>query len=122
MKTCTSCKKEQHDEAFEVCNVIAGKVYRRRKCQKCKRAITNLRRNRLRAWLNDYKKNLACERCGFADYCALEFHHHRRGEKDFNVADMIRSGFSIDTMRREIQKCIVLFSNCHQIEHYEKHH
>ena len=119
MKTCTSCQREQPDEAFEVCNVVAGKIYRRRKCQKCKRAITNQRRSRLRSWLADYKKALACERCGFADYRALEFYHHERGKKDFNVADMIRSGFSIETMKREIQKCIVLCSNCHQIEHYE---
>ncbi len=70
--------------------------------------------------LDDYKKTLACERCGFADYRALEFHHDDRHEKDFNVADMIRSDLSIEAIEREIKKCVVLCSNCHQIEHYEE--
>ena len=60
-----------------------------------------------------------CARCGFADYRALEFHHHQ-GEKDFNVADMIRSGLSTNKIKLEIEKCVVLCSNCHQIEHYKE--
>jgi hypothetical protein len=31
---------------------------------------------------------------------------------------MIRSGLSRQAILREIAKCIVLCSNCHQIEHY----
>ena len=120
MKTCKACRKELPDEAFPVCKIVAGKVYRNRKCQKCRREVVNRRRIKLRSWLDDYRKSLVCERCGFADYRALEFHHHVRGRKDFNVADMIRSGLSIERMTSEIGKCAVLCSNCHQIEHYEK--
>ena len=120
MKTCKSCNRELPDEAFPVCKILAGKVYRNRKCQKCRRVVINRRRSKLRLWLDEYKKSLECERCGFADYRALEFHHHVRGGKEFNVADMIRSGFSIERMSREIEKCKVLCSNCNQIEHYEQ--
>jgi predicted nucleic-acid-binding Zn-ribbon protein len=70
--------------------------------------------------LDEFKRALSCERCGFADFRALEFHHERTGLKDFNVADMIRSGLSVSAMMREIEKCIVLCSNCHQIEHYKE--
>jgi len=59
-------------------------------------------------------------RCGFSDYRALEFHHPEHDDQDFNVADMIRSGLSAESIRREIEKCIVLCSNCHQIEHYDQ--
>ena len=31
---------------------------------------------------------------------------------------MIRSGLSRVAIKREIDKCIVFCSNCHQIEHY----
>jgi hypothetical protein len=97
---------------------VNGKAYRRLRCRGCKRAKTNERRAALRRWLDEQKKALCCERCGFADYRALVFHHAGGQEKDFNVADMIRSGLSREAILREIAKCIVLCSNCHQIEHY----
>lgn len=120
MKVCKYCQMEQPEETFEICAVIRGKIYRRLKCQKCKRATTNVRRGKLRAWLDEYKKGLVCERCGFADFRALEFHHREKAQKSSNVADMIRSCLSVRAILREIEKCGVLCSNCHQIEHYEE--
>ena len=102
-----------------MCRIVAGKAYRRRKCQQCKYAVTNLRKAKLRDWLNEYKRTLSCARCGFADYRALQFHHTEPEGKDFNVADMIRSGFAAAKVEREVNKCIVLCANCHHIEHYE---
>jgi hypothetical protein len=118
VQKCKYCHTQQAEEAFEVCRVVNGKTYRRLRCRRCKRAKTNERRAALRQWLDEYKKSLRCERCSFADYRALEFHHSGRQEKDFNVADMIRSGLSRQAILREIAKCVVLCSNCHQIEHY----
>ena len=120
VKTCKYCHTELPEEAFEVCRVVKERVYRRLRCRRCKRSKTNERRTALRQWLDEYKKTLRCVRCGFADYRALEFHHPEGQEKDFNVADMIRSGFSRATIQGEIAKCIVLCSNCHQIEHYDE--
>jgi hypothetical protein len=115
---CKYCDQDRPRTAFEVCRVVNGKEYRRLRCRQCKRARTNVRRTALRQWLDDYKKTLRCERCGFADFRALEFHHPGTQDKDANVADMIRSGLSRKTIKREIDKCVVLCSNCHQIEHY----
>lgn len=120
MKQCKYCKLEKPDESFEICGVIKGKIYYRQKCKDCKRIVRVTRRKNIRKWLDEYKENLICGRCGFSDFRALEFHHFNHNEKDFNVADMIRSGSSIQTILREIEKCEVLCSNCHQIEHYEK--
>jgi len=36
----------------------------------------------------------------------------------FNVADAVRNGLSLDTIKKEIEKCIVLCANCHAIRHY----
>jgi hypothetical protein len=33
---------------------------------------------------------------------------------------MIRSGLSREAILQEIGKCVVLCSNCHQIEHYDE--
>ena len=71
MKICKYCNTVKPEESFEVCNIVAGKIYRRLKCQKCKWADKTARRNKLRKWLDDYKKGLTCERCGFADFRAL---------------------------------------------------
>jgi predicted DNA-binding transcriptional regulator YafY len=54
-------------------------------------------------------------RCGFDDYRALQFHHD--GDKEHNVADMLRSGFALESIKFEAQKCEVLCANCHQIHH-----
>ncbi|HRH44970.1 MAG TPA: hypothetical protein PKY82_25255 [Pyrinomonadaceae bacterium] len=120
MKICKYCQQEKTDDSFEVCKVIAGKTYYRQKCKDCKRSVRVIRRKKTRKWLDEYKKSLACERCDFSDFRALEFHHSNPNQKDFNVADMIRSGASIQTILNEIEKCEILCSNCHQIEHYEK--
>jgi len=120
LKTCKYCRQEQPEEAFEVCRIVKGVAYHRLRCRRCKRLKTNERRSALREWLDNYKKTLQCVRCGFADYRALEFHHPGPGAKDSNVADMIRSGLSQVSIMREIGKCVVLCSNCHQIEHYDE--
>jgi hypothetical protein len=117
---CRYCRLEKPIESFEVCRIVRGKAYRRLRCRQCKRQKTNERRTALRLWLDDYKRTLRCSRCGFADYRALEFHHLEGLEKDFNVADMIRSGLARRAILREIAKCVVLCSNCHQIEHYDE--
>jgi hypothetical protein len=115
---CKYCGEERLAEAFEVCRIVKGKVYRRRRCQMCKREVTNRRILRLRAWLDDYKQSVSCLQCGFRDYRALQF-HHTEGDKEANIADMVRAGMSVEALRREIEKCIVLCANCHSIEHYE---
>ena len=120
MPICRYCEREQPEEAFEVCRIIGSKVYRRRKCRACKRLVINRRRDSLRLWLDEIKKTLTCARCGFSDFRALQFHHEGRDDKGYNIADMVRSGLSIAAIQREIELCIVLCANCHQIEHYEK--
>lgn len=92
MKTCKYCQIEKPAESFEVCRIIKGKVYYRQKCKDCKRLVRVKRRTEIRKWLDKYKENLSCERCGFSDFRALEFHHSNHSEKDFNVADMVRNG------------------------------
>ena len=122
MTACQYCNSILPEESFEICRIVAGKVYRRLKCKKCKQSDNNQRRAKLRAWLIEYKKMLVCERCGFSDYRALQFHHEGHKEKTDNVADMVRSVYSMESVRREIDKCIVLCSNCHRIEHYDEQH
>ncbi len=122
VKFCKYCLIEQPEDAFEVCKIAGSKVYRRLKCRQCKLSGSRLRKSSLRSWLDDYKNALVCSRCGFPDSRALQFHHKETHTKLGNVADMAGRGLSVATILREIEKCIVLCSNCHQIEHYEQRH
>jgi 5-methylcytosine-specific restriction endonuclease McrA len=56
-----------------------------------------------------------CQICGY-DKCldALEFHHRDPSQKDFSIARQIRS---LDVMRKETAKCMLLCANCHREQH-----
>ncbi len=118
-KLCRYCHIEQDESCFEVCKVIGARVYRRHKCRACKQQTQSLRRQKLRAWVEDFKKTLRCEECGFGDFRALEFHHPDGQEKDAAVGSMVKDNRSIAAVRREIARCVVLCANCHRIAHYQ---
>lgn len=76
----------------------------------------SVRRRELKEKAVAYKGG-KCESCGY-DKCtaALEFHHRDPNQKDFQVS----SGRTIswDRARLELDKCVLLCSNCHREEHY----
>ena len=63
-----------------------------------------------------------CCICGFNSYPeALDFHHINPEEKEDRIARMISNNYSLDKIKEEMKKCIVLCSNCHrEFHHYEK--
>jgi len=119
VKVCPYCEQERPDESFAVAVIVNGKVYRRRKCYACKYARQKERIRETADWLLKLKKTLACERCGFSDHRALQFHHRDPNEKEFAVGDIARKGGSLKRLKRELEKCIVLCANCHCIEHFK---
>lgn len=64
--------------------------------------------------LVDYKGG-KCQICGY-NRCinALEFHHVNPEEKDFTISGGTKS---FDTLKPEIDKCILVCSNCHREIH-----
>lgn len=73
----------------------------------------------LKDWMFSYKLHHPCY-CGESHPAALDFHHLGHVDKILNVADMLKDGWSIDSMLKEISKCEILCSNCHRKKHYEK--
>jgi len=67
--------------------------------------------------LLDYKKNISCNSCGLHDHRVMEFHHIK--DKKYVIAKMPGKGYCWETIKKEIDKCIPLCSNCHRIIHYE---
>ena len=59
-------------------------------------------------------KERGCSHCGFNRFPeSLEFHHTDPTIKDVAISTMIHKAKKIDTILKEIEKCIVLCANCH---------
>lgn len=71
-----------------------------------------------REWVRSLYQGRACERCGFSDPRALDFHHRDPSTKLFAVARAPTEKGSKATVLAEVAKCIVLCANCHRIEHH----
>lgn len=88
------------------------------------KAATARRRKMLRAWLDAYKLNAGCRKCGYSTHpAALDFAHRDRSTKVINIADVANRGnWSLSRTKVEVMKCDVLCANCHRIETVEEHH
>ena len=69
-------------------------------------------------YIQDLKASLRCADCGFKHPAALQFHHRNKEEKVFNIGDAGRRKLSLERVKAEIKKCIVLCANCHAIRHW----
>lgn len=108
MKEIKICKK--HGECTH--------TYRdnRWRCNKCLSEAVQKRRDILKMRAVEYKGG-KCEKCGY-DKCisALEFHHLDPSEKEFTITQ----GYikSWEKTKIELDKCILVCSNCHREIHY----
>jgi len=88
----------------------------RYRCKKCSMESVLKRRKNLKMKSVEYKGG-ECTVCGY-NKCvdALEFHHLDPDEKDFGIAS---SGYtrSWEKIRTELDKCILVCSNCHKEIH-----
>lgn len=74
-------------------------------------------RQRTKQALVDYKGG-SCVRCGYSRcLAALEFHHTDPNEKDFTISGSLVA--NIEKMKIEVDKCILVCSNCHREIHQE---
>ena len=72
-------------------------------------AVINWRK-RKKQELVEYKGG-CCERCGYNKSTrALQFHHLDPNEKDFTIS---RKSYSIERLKKEVDKCILVCANCH---------
>ncbi len=84
--------------------------------QICKSCLREQRHTRKVNIVREYKIE-GCSTCGYKkNMAALEF-HHVNGNKDANISNMIWKQNSIKNLRRELDKCILLCSNCHRELH-----
>lgn len=90
--------------------------YRQRKYDSAQKRIKNIKQKCV-----DYLGG-KCAVCGY-NKCveALEFHHLDPNTKDLNLKTRgIDRRKSFDSQKQELDKCILLCSNCHREKHYDE--
>lgn len=82
----------------------------------CNSCMVNRRKRSLKVWATAYKGG-SCISCGY-DRCvqAMDFHHIDANTKEFTIGGNL--SFSKEKLRIELDKCVLLCSNCHR-EHHE---
>ena len=87
-------------------------------CKKCNKDSVDKRRWEKKEELVKYKGG-KCEVCGY-DKCidALEFHHINKDTKSFGIGGRLTR--SLNELKKEADKCILVCSNCHREIHYKE--
>lgn len=102
---CKDCKKD-----------IDKVSYKKRKI-----SILNQKRDKRKEFqeqYNDFKSSLGCAKCGEDKHYMLDFHHTDRADKGYNIGLRAWGVLSMELLKQEIEKCVVLCSNDHREFHY----
>jgi len=105
---------------MEICKLCQNrfKDYQLRGRSRCGSCNTKIRRFRAKSAAIMYLGG-ECEKCGWhGNQAALQFHHKDSAEKDFTIGNVANKSW--DSIKKEMQKCILLCANCHAIEHSTK--
>ena len=86
------------------------------RCTKCRSDSVGKRRKKLKASLVEYKGG-KCERCGY-NKCveALDFHHLDPSIKEYGLSHKGLTR-SLEKLKEEADKCILVCANCHREIH-----
>jgi hypothetical protein len=127
MKKCNKCNIEKSFNEFS--KNINSKDGHQHICKTCKKILdkSSFDKNKIK-WIKHYKikyqelSNYAnnikslnkCLKCGESRYWVLDFHHLDSTKKEMNV----NQAGSLRLLKKEIEKCIILCSNCHRDFHH----
>lgn len=78
------------------------------------------RKRKVVEWFREFKTTLKCDQCDENHPSTLDFHHLDPAKKDINISEAAGEGYSIEKMKREINKCIILCANCHRKLHWNE--
>lgn len=130
MKVCTKCgPPAQQIQNFAIRNRARGtrspvcktcqnaygrahyQTYRAKYIEKARRRT--VKQSRINTdFVLDYLRQHPCVDCGESDVVVLEFDHLR--DKLMEVSELRTAGYSLESVKREIDKCDVVCANCHR--------
>ena len=77
-------------------------------------------RLKIDTFINRYKSYCGCKICGEKRYWVLDLHHIDEQKKDFSVGGYKQVCSSLNKVKNEIRKCIVVCANCHRDIHFKE--
>lgn len=140
MKLCSKCKRNLELSCFyqRKKGLRAGQFYE--KCKECmkvrgrkyyhdnrKRQLSLALIRRHRAYLEKRKfinkiKNKPCVDCGIKyPYYVMDLDHKTGKGKVKEVGYMTSRNWSLEKIKKEVEKCEVVCANCHRIRTFEKY-
>ena len=129
MKYCNRCGETKNESEFNIRNVEKNFLqYVCRECQRIQakeryssnrtkvleinRVSTQKSQSRAAIFIREYLSDKTCIECGEEDMAVLTF-DHVRGEKKYNISNMISRGYNLETIKRELEKTEIVCFNCH---------
>ena len=114
VKICSACDKELLITNFYSNGYQPnGKKKYKPKCKECESLTHNKEFKELLVAL----KGTSCKICNYSKcYQALEFHHLDPTQKEYQISNL--KSHSLDTIKLELDKCILVCANCHREIHY----
>ena len=107
-RTCRSCQNDQKANWYQKNkDTHKANVYHNK--------LAKIKESRAYAW--EYLSTHPCVDCGETDPIVLEF-DHVKGNKKETVMKLVKDGYSIDIIQKEISKCVVRCANCHKRKTY----
>lgn len=117
MKKCSSCKETKPLDDFH--KRKDAKDGRQSRCKLCMKSVSHESHKKVRVGNKEkFVKYLgsSCKICGYSKYQgALEFHHRDPSEKDFHISQAYHKSWG--EVKMELDKCVLLCSNCHKEVH-----
>jgi hypothetical protein len=119
VKFCNGCSSYKSLELFGSRGAIRSS-HSRSKCKDCRYKQRDKVNQEKQAYVNNYKLEKGCNRCGY-NTCsaALEF-HHPNDDKWQKGKRAVNATWGYDRINAEIIKCEVLCANCHREHHFLK--
>lgn len=115
-KICSKCGKEL--PLTEYYSRGNGKL--RAECKKCHSNYVKNKYQERKNLVNEIKFDIGCIKCGEKRPYMLDFHHKDPSIKDTTIARLTSNRNNIEDIQKEIDKCVVLCSNCHrEFHHFE---
>ena len=110
-RTCTICGKV-YEYIRSKNKKYKDKGHKAKRCNSCVTVDRHIARKKRAVAYKGYK----CVCCGYDRYYgAMDFHHQDPNEKDFEIGGNWSKNW--ETIRRELDKCILICSNCHRELH-----